>query len=80
MISTVTTTTVTTVATAVALGGTLALVGILTLLALLVPKELTSAAESTRLQRLGRALNIGILPLLVVFALIVAAKIADVLR
>lgn len=77
MISTVTPTTL---AVVIALGGSLAPVGILTLLALLMVKELTTGAESKRLQRLSRALNIGLVPLLVVFALIVAVKIADALR
>lgn len=79
MISTVTTTTVTTV-TIYAFGGALALVAVLVLLALLIPKELTTTASSVRLERLGRALNIGIVPLLITFVLIVGAKVAQVLR
>ncbi len=79
MISTVTTTTVTTVTT-VALGGSLALVGILVLLVLLVQKEITASVVSIRSQRLGRALMMGIAPLTATFVLIVAAKLAEVLR
>lgn len=79
MVSTVTTTTVSTVTT-VALAGSLAIVSILTLLALLIQKELTTAAEGHRLRALGRVLNIGIVPLLMGFALIVAVRVAEVLK
>jgi putative effector of murein hydrolase LrgA (UPF0299 family) len=79
MISTVTTTTVTTVTT-VTLGGSLALVGILVLLALLAQKEITSCVVSPRAQRLGRALMMGIVPLAVAFVLVVANKLSEVLR
>jgi hypothetical protein len=79
MISTVTTTTVTTVTT-VAMGGSLALVGILVLLVLLAQKEITASVVSNRSQRLGRALMMGIVPLTAAFVLIVATKLAEVLR
>jgi hypothetical protein len=58
----------------------LALVAVLVLLAMLIPKELTTAASSERLDRLSRALNIGIVPLLIAFVLNVGAKVAQVLR
>lgn len=79
MVSTVTTTTVSTVTT-VSIAGSLALVAIVTLLALLIQKELTTAAEGRLARALGRALNIGIVPLLMGFALIVAVRVAEVLR
>ena len=79
MISTVTTSTVSTVTTA-AIAGSVALIGILVLLALLVQKELASAAVGTRFRSLGKALNIGIVPLLIAFALIVSVRVADILR
>ena len=79
MISTVTTTTVTAVAT-VTIAGSLALISVLTLLALLVQKELTVAGRGRLSRALGRLLNIGIVPLLMVFVLIVATKVVEVIR
>lgn len=79
MISTVTTSTVTTVTT-VALAGALALIGILVLLALLIQKELTTAGDTPRLKMFGQALNIGIVPLLIAFILIVISRVAEVLN
>lgn len=79
MISTVTTSTVSTITTA-ALAGSVALIGILVLLVLLVQKELASAASGTRLQTLTRVLNIGIVPLLIAFCLVVVSRIAEILR
>ncbi len=79
MISTVTTTTVTTI-TAIAMGSSLALVAIVTLLALLIQKELVTAATSPRAKALGRVLNAAIVPLLIVFLSTAIVKIVDVLR
>jgi hypothetical protein len=79
MISTVTTSTVSTVTTA-ALAGSVALIGILVLLVLLVQKELSSAAVGTRFEALSKHLNIGIVPLMIAFAMVVVARIAEVLR
>jgi hypothetical protein len=79
MVSTVTTSTVAAVTT-VALAGSLALIVILTLLALLVQKELSTGVKGRFATALGRALNIGIVPLLVAFVLIVAAKVAQALK
>jgi hypothetical protein len=52
---------------------------VLTLIAFLVVKELAGAGSRPRLRALGRALNVGIIPLLLVFAAIAAAKVAEVL-
>lgn len=79
MISTVTTTTVSTVTT-VTLAGSLAFVGIVVLLAMLIQKELTVATPANQFKRWGVALNIAIVPLVIAFALTVAAKIFDILR
>ena len=79
MISTVTTSTVSTVTTA-ALAGSVALIGILLLLILLAQKELSSAATGKRFKELSKVLNIGIVPLLIAFTLVVVTRIADVLR
>lgn len=79
MISTVTTSTITTVTTA-ALAGSVALIGILVLFALVVQKEVTTASSSSRLHSLSKALNIGIIPLLIAFVLLVIARVAEVLK
>jgi len=78
MISTVTTTTVAAVALE-SLVGSLALVSILVLLGLLIQKELATALAGIPARHLGRALNIGIVPLVIAFALIVGSKVAEVL-
>jgi hypothetical protein len=78
MISTVTLSTVSTVTNA-ALAGSVALIGILLLLILLVQKELATAAGG-RFQNLARVLNVGIIPLLFAFILIVASKVLAVLQ
>lgn len=76
MISTVTTSTVSTVTVA----GSIAIVGIFVLMALLIQKELTSASSDERANALSKLLNVGIVPLLIAFVLIVLFKIADVLK
>jgi hypothetical protein len=79
MISTVTTSTVSTI-TSAALFGTLGVVGVLVLIMLLVQKEMISGSQDVRVLRLHRALNIAIVPLLVMFALLVVTKVAEVLQ
>jgi hypothetical protein len=79
MISTVTTTTVSTVATA-AFAGALALVAVVTLLVLLIQKELTVASDGPFARVFGKVLNVGIVPLLLAFILIVGVKVMEVLR
>jgi hypothetical protein len=78
MITTVTTTT--TVALTTAAAASLSLIVILTLIALLIQKELIGGLESKRARQLSRALNIAIVPLIVVFVATVVIKVVDVLR
>jgi hypothetical protein len=81
MISTVTTTTVTTVTTAtVAVIAGLSLLAIVTLLGMLISKEVVSTSDGQRLKALSRALNVAIVPLLLGFGLIAVVKILEVLR
>ena len=75
MISTVTTTTVTATYMATSLGVILTV----TLLALLIQKELSSASETPRFKALGAVLNVAIVPLLLGFAFIVAVKVFGIL-
>jgi hypothetical protein len=76
MISTVTTTTVTTILSV----GSIALAGILVLLTLLVQKELASASESRFAQSLSRVVTVAIVPLLLAFVAIVAAKVVEAIQ
>ena len=76
MISTVTTSTVTTVT----LAGSLVVIGVIVLLGLLVQKELISSSENDRSTRLSQLLNIGIVPLLIAFLLVVVSKVTQVLK
>jgi len=75
MITTVTTTTTMTLLNATSL----ALVGIGTLLLLLVQKEIVLSSQKQWSARVAQALNIGIVPLLVVLAMTVVMKFANVL-
>ncbi len=76
MISTVTTSTVTTVAMA----GSFALIGVFVFFALLIQKEVTTTATGSRMKKLGRMLNLGIIPLLIAFILIVVTKVIEIYR
>ena len=76
MISTVTTSTV----SIITLAGSFALIGILVLFSLLIQKELASASDNPKLKKLGRAVNIAIIPLLIVFLLVVVNKVITTLQ
>jgi len=78
MISTVTTSTVT-ILTASGIAGSLALVGVFVLITLLVQKELATASANNRLHQLSRVLNIGIVPFMIAFILIVIFKVIEAL-
>jgi len=76
MISTVTTTvTVATLAAGAALGA----LAVSFLIFLLATKEIVTADSRRSLKVFGRSLDIGILPLLMSFALIVAFRVLEVL-
>ena len=79
MISTVTTSTVS-ILTTPAIAGSMALIAILILFALLLQKEVATASEDSRLRQLSRLLNISIVPLLLAFIVIVVYKVAEVLN
>jgi hypothetical protein len=63
-----------------AIASSLATIGVLVLITLLVLKELTIASANSRLHRVSRALNFGILPLLIAFFLIVIFQVIEVLH
>jgi nitrate reductase NapE component len=77
MISTVTTSTVSSI-TSVTLIGALGAIGVVVLFSLLIQKELISSSNDGRMQRLQRALNIAIWPLIAVFVVIVLAKALEI--
>ena len=83
MITTVTTvvTTVTTVTTITALGLTAAITSaaVVTLMLFLASQEFASAANSRFSQRMVRFAGVGILPLIMAFAVIVVVKIVEAL-
>ena len=79
MISSITTTTVSTITSTEGFAASLALIAVLALTSVLVAKELSISTRAPRAQRLGRGLNVAIIPLLMVFTAIVAAKLVEVL-
>lgn len=86
MISTVTTTTASTVTTATSLVAGFGLIATITLITLLITKELAGAAsENSSAQELilsgalVRVLNVGIIPLSMVFIAIVLVTVLSVL-
>lgn len=79
MISTVTTTTVTTIVTLTTTGASLGALATILLISLLGAQEVVSADARRSLKALGRYLNVSILPLLLVFILIAAFKIFEVI-
>jgi len=84
MISTVTTSTVSTITTATAtlngLTGALALVAVLTLLVLLIQKEIFSARKDGWHREFSRGLNVGIVPLVIAFTMILVSRVAEAVR
>ena len=78
MVSTVTSTTVTTV-TLLGLTALLGMAAVLMLTGYLIARELLDASGGHRLRTLARRLNVAVIPLMVVFAAIVATKVAEVL-
>ena len=88
MISTVTVSTISTISSTVTAVSTIAAVGMavamsiaatVTLIGFLTTKELVSVRASGSSQRIGKFLNVGIAPLLVVFVAVVVTAIAEVL-
>lgn len=78
MTTTVTTVTISTV-TVMGVAAALGLITILTLVALLISKEIATVVPGERGLRWSKTLNIGVVPLVVAFGVIVAVKLAEVL-
>lgn len=79
MITTVTTVTTVTAIAALGLTGAIGIAGVVSLIVFLTSKELAGAGNSGFSRRLARFLTVGILPLVLAFAVIAAVKIAEVL-
>lgn len=79
MVLSIATTTVSTVTSTAAFAASLGLIAVLLLVSLVVAKEFANATEAPRVQRFARGLNVAIIPLLMVFTAIVAAKLVEVL-
>lgn len=79
VVTTITSSTVSTITSTVGMAAALGGIAVLTLIAFLAAKELASADGRPRLRVLSRMLNVAIVPLLVTFAAIVAAKVAEAL-
>ena len=81
MITTVTTSTITTVSTIAVMGltATVSIAAVVSLIFFLTIKELANAGRTGISLRIARCFNLGILPLMMTFAVIVAVKIAEVI-
>ena len=78
MVTVVTVSTVTTiVATSVAVG--ISMFTTLMLIGLLIGKEILGASRDNKRQLVARSLNIGIIPLIIGFTVIVGLKVAEIL-
>jgi len=78
MVSTVTVSTITTIA-ATSLSVGIGIFFTLLLIGFLTGKELLGASSGNRRKLLARSLSIGIVPLLIGFAVIVGLKVAEIL-
>ena len=79
MITTIVTSTVTTVTTAVDFGMIFGLVAVIGLIAFLCARELAATSENSSHRSLAKFLDIGIIPLIIVFAMIVMMKVVEIL-
>ena len=79
MITTVTISSVTTVTAIIGFGMTAGLVAIITLIAFLGVKELANADGNGTQRLLAKSLDIGIIPLTILFVMITATRIVAIL-
>lgn len=79
MITTIITTTAAGITTVVDFGMILGLVAVIGLIAFLCARELAVASESSSHRSLAKFLDIGIIPLIIVFAMIVMMKVVELL-
>lgn len=81
MITTITTTTVTTVTAIAAMGLTAAvsIAAIVSLIVFLTTKEVAGASNTNTRLRVAKFVNVGIVPLVIVFSVIVIVKLLEVI-
>jgi hypothetical protein len=79
MITTIVTTSTVAIVNMYALGGTLALISLIAFATMLVSKDVTSNPLNKLTKRVNQAINIALIPLLVLFIVVVAAKIIQIL-
>jgi hypothetical protein len=79
MITTIVTTSTVAIVNMYALGGTLALISLIAFATMLVSKDVTSVPINRISKRVNQAINIAFIPLLVLFIVIVAVKIIQIL-
>jgi hypothetical protein len=77
MTTTVTTTTIAT-ETMISVGAVVALVVVLLLIGFLIGKEIMSSVPDERAATVGRILNVGAIPLILVFGFIIATKLVPI--
>lgn len=77
MVTTVTTTTIASVSI-LGLGAVIALVVVLLLIGMLIAKEIMSSVLDERAPAVGRVLNVGVVPLFLVFGFIILTKLLPV--
>jgi hypothetical protein len=79
MVTTVTTVTTVTAIAAVGLTAAISAAAVITLMAFLTSRELTMVSQSRLGWRIARFATVGILPLVMAFAVILAVKITEIL-
>lgn len=79
MLLMITTSTTTATATPGAMAS-FGMVAVISLIILLIVQELATASEGPRFRRFGQALNVGVIPMLVIFAAIVVTRVVEILR
>ncbi len=79
MITTVTTVTMVTTIAALGITAAISAAAVATLIAFLTTRELASTSNSRFPLRIAKFASVGILPLVIAFAVIVTVKIADML-
>jgi len=79
MITTVVTSTVTTVTTMLDFGMILGLVAVIALSAFLCAKELAATGKNSSSRTLAKFLDVGIIPLIIAFTMIVIVTVMEIL-
>ena len=79
MITTVTTSTITSVTTTIGFAIAVSLVAVIALVAFLCAKELAAASGGSSPRFLARYCDVGIVPLVIAFTMIVAMKVVEIL-